>query len=192
MKDSAPAGNGILLTVTSPTDYLRLALDPVRLAVLGHAAVAPIDADELAESLGVDQKSVLGAVAQLRSAGLLDEEGLLDRLTLQELGAALPRPESPASSIVEGPWTEKESEVLARFFEGTRLRAIPKQRAKRLVILERLAQEFEPGIRYPERQVNFILQLFFADYATLRRYLVDEGFITRAEGVYWRSGGRTR
>ncbi len=58
------------------------------------------------------------------------------------------------------------------------------------MVLERLAQEFQPGIRYPERQVNFMLQLFHPDYAALRRYLVDEGFLTRAEGMYWRTGGR--
>jgi hypothetical protein len=35
------------------------------------------------------------------------------------------------------------------------------------------------------------LQLFHPDFAALRRYLVDEGFLTREDGVYWRSGGRT-
>jgi hypothetical protein len=32
--------------------------------------------------------------------------------------------------------------------------------------------------------------LFYPDHTTLRRYLVDEGLLTRAEGVYWRTGGR--
>jgi len=41
-----------------------------------------------------------------------------------------------------------------------------------------------------EADVNFRLQLFHADYAALRRYLVDEGMLSRAEGVYWRTGGR--
>jgi hypothetical protein len=27
------------------------------------------------------------------------------------------------------------------------------------------------------------------DYAALRRYLVDEGFLSRDHGEYWRSGG---
>ena len=52
------------------------------------------------------------------------------------------------------------------------------------------AQEFEPGLRYEEADVNFRLQLFYPDYAALRRYLVDEGMMNRAEGVYWRTGGR--
>jgi hypothetical protein len=29
----------------------------------------------------------------------------------------------------------------------------------------------------------------YADTAALRRYLVDEEFLTRDHGVYWRSGG---
>ena len=49
---------------------------------------------------------------------------------------------------------------------------------------------FEPGVRYPEREVNALLAVWHADVAALRRYLVDEGFLTREAGVYWRSGGR--
>jgi hypothetical protein len=59
-----------------------------------------------------------------------------------------------------------------------------------LIILERLALEFEPGVRYPEREVNRILRPFHDDHITLRRYLVDEGFLSRERGEYWRSGGR--
>jgi len=42
---------------------------------------------------------------------------------------------------------------------------------------------------YPERDVNFILGMVHADYAALRRYLVDEGLLQRRDGFYWRSGG---
>jgi hypothetical protein len=58
------------------------------------------------------------------------------------------------------------------------------------VILERLAQEFEVGLRYSEKEVNSLLQTFHPDYAALRRFMVDEGFLSRADGSYWRSGGR--
>jgi hypothetical protein len=44
-------------------------------------------------------------------------------------------------------------------------------------------------VRYPEREVNGILGGFDDDWATLRRFLVDEGFLSREAGVYWRSGG---
>lgn len=84
----------------------------------------------------------------------------------------------------------KRDRRAGRFFSGRRLTSIPGARSKRLIVLERLAQEFEPGLRYSEPEVNFTLQLWHADYASLRRYLVDEAFLTRAEGVYWRTGGR--
>ena len=57
-------------------------------------------------------------------------------------------------------------------------------------MLERIASEFEPGVHYDEKEVNAIVGAFFNDYASLRRYLVDEGFLDREAGVYWRAGGR--
>jgi putative glutamine amidotransferase len=45
------------------------------------------------------------------------------------------------------------------------------------------------GVRYPESDVNARLRRFHPDYAAVRRYLVDDGFLTREIGVYWRSGG---
>jgi hypothetical protein len=57
-------------------------------------------------------------------------------------------------------------------------------------VLERIALEFEPGLRYEEREVNAIVGRFLKDHASLRRNLVDEGFLDREAGVYWRAGGR--
>ncbi|MDP8959160.1 MAG: DUF2087 domain-containing protein [Actinomycetota bacterium] len=174
----------------TPNGYLRLALDPLRMAVLGRAVVAPVDLAHLAGELEVPPRRVLQAAGRLREAGLLDEELRLDRRVLQEVASALPRAEPPAEELVEGDWTTEEATVLARFFSGSQLTQIPSQRSKRRLVLERLVQEFEPGLRYSERHVNSTLQVFHPDYASLRRFMVDEGLLTRAEGVYWRTGGR--
>lgn len=69
------------------------------------------------------------------------------------------------------------------------LTSIPTKMRKRLVVLDLLSQEFEPGERYTETEVNNRLRAFHPDVAALRRYLVEEGFLDRAEGAYWRSGG---
>lgn len=79
--------------------------------------------------------------------------------------------------------------VFRAFFVGGRLQTMPAKRAKRLVVLDHIARVFEPGVRYPESDVNALLRSFHADYAMLRRYLVDEGFLARDKGVYWRTGG---
>ncbi len=86
--------------------------------------------------------------------------------------------------------TPARERVLAAFLDPAgRLAAVPARRGKRLVVLDHLAQRFELGRRYPEVEVNDLLRPAHPDVAALRRYLVDEGFLDRAEGFYWRSGG---
>jgi hypothetical protein len=61
--------------------------------------------------------------------------------------------------------------------------------SKRRIVLEHIAAAFEPGVRYPEREVDAILRAWHPDHAALRRYLVDEELLARDGGVYWRIGG---
>jgi len=63
------------------------------------------------------------------------------------------------------------------------------KRSRRLLLLDEIAQAFEPGVRYPEQRVSQFLGILHPDYAALRRYLVDEELLTRSGGQYWRSGG---
>ena len=172
-------------------EFVRLVVDPIRLAVLGAAAVGEVDAAAIAQATGVSLRRVQREVGALIQAGLL-VAGRLDTSALQRLAAELPRIPEAAPAVIAGPWSADEARVLRTFFSGDRLTEIPAAQGKRRVVLERLAMEFEPGVRYQEREVNFALQMFNADFAALRRYLVDEGIMTRADGVYWRTGGRYR
>jgi hypothetical protein len=113
-------------------------------------------------------------------------------------GGAYPGHEGvgPGPSTAPG---SREDAVLRRFVHNGRLLAMPAARAKRLVVLDHLAGLFEPGRRYPEPEVNELLGRYHPDYALLRRYLVDDGFLDRADEpapsgsrsvkVYWRTGG---
>lgn len=82
-----------------------------------------------------------------------------------------------------------DQRILDTFFRDGRLVLMPTRRAKRLVVLDEVAQLFELGKTYPEHQVNALLAPIHPDVAALRRYLVDEQFLSREGGVYWRSGG---
>lgn len=173
-----------------PIDFLRLAVDQRRLAVLGLAALGPVDVDAVATRLEISHREAVEIVGRLRAAGMLDDSLRLVGSVLEDLGANLARAEPASEAVLDGPWTDEERTVLRAFFTGAKLTSIPMNRAKRRVVLEFLAQEFEPGVRYSEKEVSGRLQLFHPDYAALRRYMVDEQILTRADGVYWRSGGR--
>jgi hypothetical protein len=75
------------------------------------------------------------------------------------------------------------------FMADGRLRTLPAKQSRRLLLFDKIAQAFEPGVRYPERYVSLYLGALHSDYAALRRYLVDADFLSRANGEYWRSGG---
>jgi hypothetical protein len=82
-----------------------------------------------------------------------------------------------------------DEKVLEIFVDpGGRLAAIPAQHKKRLAVLRWLAEDFEPGRRYPEAEVNRIISRRHPDFATLRRYLVDEELMQRRRSIYWRTG----
>ena len=83
---------------------------------------------------------------------------------------------------------ESELAVVANYVKGDRLVTIPAQRKKRLLVLRYLAEQFKPGERYDESDVNWILGRFHPDFAALRRYLVDEELLSRRDSVYWRTG----
>ena len=173
-------------------DFLKTVLDPDRLAVVGLLAHHSCSAQDLATATGQRERDVLQTLAPLLRDGLVEREGdayTLRREALREMARDLPQPAAPARAVMFG-MTEGEQAVLGRFFRGERLTEIPASRGKRLVVLERIALDFEPGVHYPETEVNAMLQRYHDDYAALRRYLVDERFLDRAAGAYWRAGGR--
>jgi hypothetical protein len=82
------------------------------------------------------------------------------------------------------------SDPRLRVFIGDgRIETLPARQARRRLLLDTIAQAFEPGVRYPERRVSLFLRAIHPDFAALRRYLVDEEFLSRADGEYWRTGG---
>ena len=167
-----------------------LLADPTRLRVVAALALGAGTLEEVADVAGLPLKDVALAARRLSRAGLVDRDGHALALHTGRFGAAA-RAAAEAAPAPE-PLSDDPAEdaVLSAFVRDGRLASIPVQRNKRLVVLHHLVRVFEPGVRYPEREVNALLAVWHADVAALRRYLVDEGLLTREAGVYWRSGGR--
>jgi hypothetical protein len=165
----------------NPTDLLKLLLDETRLAVAGLVAVKPRRMDDLANQLPVKRADLERQVNQLVAFGLLTREDgqiCLDVKALRGLKQDLfarpvePTPETP------------EAQVLATFVRGGRIVQLPAQFTKRVVVLRWLADQFAPDRDYSEAEVNELLAGHSEDHATLRRYLVDLGLVTRQAGRY--------
>ena len=79
--------------------------------------------------------------------------------------------------------------IVHRYVRDGRLTSMPRPGRKRQLVLEHLVQQFEPGRRYAEPEVNLVLRQWWSDVAALRRYLVDAALLAREGGQYWRIGG---
>ena len=95
------------------------------------------------------------------------------------------RVEPPLSGILFG-----LPEELRPFVRDGKVTVIPSRTAARMLLLNQVAQAFEPGRRYREIAVNEILKNMCDDHAAMRRYLVEHELLSRTpDGTYWRSGG---
>lgn len=79
--------------------------------------------------------------------------------------------------------------ILRSYLVHGRMPVMPRAGAKREQLLAYLATAFEPGVKYTELEVNATVRVWHPDVAALRRYLVDQGLLSREAGLYWRSGG---
>ena len=180
-----------LLGLLADDDRLRT----VAALILGSG---PASVSEVAAATGLDLRRTAKALTRLAGAGLVDQTGdsyvlrperfreALDSLGRSEEsgGLHLPPPDSPHSG--RGPESDR---ILRIFLRDGRLVQIPAVHSKRLVVLDWLASMFEPGQAYAEKEVNEIIGRVHPDYAALRRYLVDDEFLHRRDGFYWRAGG---
>ncbi len=157
---------------TDAAGLAGLLADATRRRVFAALVLGDRTVEQVRNSTGLTTREIVRAVARLVDGELVvaGSDGMY--FVVEEAFTAAAREAAPVRAADDG-----------------RLTAIPRQRSKRLVVLDRLAQEFEPGQHYSERQVNAILRPWHEDTAALRRYLVDEGFMERDHGEYWRAGG---
>lgn len=166
---------------------------PVRLLILNLIQAKPRHGEELALILALNPATISHHLALLTEAGLLSSQkdqyyqvySLLNPALKKTLAELIFMPQFDLPGNVEEDAYRKK--VLATFMRHGRLVNIPAQLKKRQVVLEKIAEAFEPGQQYPEREVNVILLEFHDDVATLRRGLVETGLLVRENNMYWRS-----
>ena len=159
--------------------------DPARLRILGLLAERAHAGHELADRLALTPPTISHHMRRLVAARLVDVvPDAQSRIYSLRTAAIREISGSVLSNQAPQPASEEEDAVLRAFFDGPRLRQIPASRKKRVIVLRRLLERFAPGRSYPESEVNELLREAHEDVATLRRELVDYGFMVRDRGIY--------
>lgn len=85
--------------------------------------------------------------------------------------------------------TDKEREITIKNYmdESGAIKTFPAREKKKIIVLSEVTKNFSKGKKYSEKEINRILQRIYEDYATIRRALVEYGFIERTNDgrSYW-------
>jgi hypothetical protein len=174
----------------TPDAICGLLAEPERLAAFSAVVLGAGTAEEIANRTGLGGRDVAAAVRRLAAGGLVHAVDGRWRADVAAFKTAVrEHAVTPYDAAPHLDGDPARDAVLRAFLRDGRIVQLPAARGKRRVLLEHLVGVFEPGVRYPEREVDALLRAWHDDYVAVRRYLIDEGLMSREAGVYWRTGG---
>jgi hypothetical protein len=180
--------------------------DPTRIRILAMLANGPLHGQALAGKLGVTPPTITHHMIKLREAGLVYERREKNTIyfylhevnvkrnsqaIVEMIGKAKERPDD-----IVGPEKEREAmnvgtekaQVIKNFFTvDGRLKRIPTQRKKKLIVFEHLVEGLQVGRKYTEKEINEYIKQFHEDYATIRREFIMNHYMYRENGIYERN-----
>lgn len=177
-------------------NFFKALADANRLKIAGLLAQEPLTVEELAEMLNLHPSTVSHHLSRLAKAGLVSARAAgyyslyqFETKALDNMARRLLERETLPAVAAQVDVDAYDRKVLNTFLTPAgRIKDYPSQQKKLAAILRYVVRSFEPGKRYPEKEVNEILSRFNDDYASLRRHLVEFRLLARASDgrEYWR------
>lgn len=133
---------------------MGLLAEPERLRVVAALVLGARSPSQLIDATGLDQRAVGRAVQRLQSGGLVstDHDGFTVHIELFEQVArtTAPQPKFEDHGYVD----ERTESAVRRFNRGWPATAHAHTTVSPCCVLEHLAQSFQPGLRYSEKEVD--------------------------------------
>lgn len=166
-------------------------LDTDRLRIAGMLAGGAANRMELSQATGLSHRDLLRQLDMLRQFDIVKLEEPAprnpDQYSRYELNKEAFRAARQAMGKYKGVKprpTDSREMTLATFMPGGKLTNMPHKQEQILTVLGEIARKFSADRQYSEREVNVILEEVNEDYCSMRRYLVDYGYLSRTGGIY--------
>ncbi|MFD0589008.1 metalloregulator ArsR/SmtB family transcription factor [Paenibacillus sp. GCM10027627] len=176
--------------------YHKALSDATRVKMLILLAAGERSGIELAEKLSVAPATITHHAAKLREASLINERrdkntiffSLNDYFIKNSAKATeelIYRSAGIGGENMEEKHEALRASVIRNFItaEG-KLKHIPSQLKKKLIVLEHMAAGLEKGKAYSEKELNEFIKLYHEDFATLRREFIMHQFMFREQEIY--------
>ena len=172
--------------------FFKAMANESRLRIVGLLAERERSVQDLAQLLDLTEPTVSHHLAVLKQLGVVTSrpEGVVRWHALKPdaiAGIAKSMFEPKGMTTLTAPVPSKDDRDVAPFLKPDGgLTRLPASRRKRWLIWRRFVADFEEGRRYPEAEVNEILQRRHWDSATIRREMIGWRMLARENSVYWR------
>ena len=182
------------MTETEAILLFKCLSDRSRLHILKSLMIEDMDVERLARRLELTPPTISFHLKKLAEAGAVTScrqqyytVYSLQREIFQTSIIDILSEESDEAAAQAERDRKYREKVIGAFFEYGKLISIPAQLKKKRIVLEVIAEAFEPGRTYTEREVNIIIADFYDDFCTIRRDLVGEKLMERENGKYRRT-----
>ncbi len=181
------------MTENQAIELFKCLSDRSRLQILKSLSLEPMYVERLSERLSLSPSTISFHLKKLENAGIVysqkDQYYQIYHLVesvLKENILDLIKDESSELDKQKEREDKYAKKVIDNFFEYGKLKNIPAQRKKRVIVLKEMLKAFEVGKRYTEKEVNLIIANYHDDFCTLRREMIIEGLMDREGAEYWR------
>ncbi|MCY7483195.1 metalloregulator ArsR/SmtB family transcription factor [Paenibacillus alvei] len=176
--------------------YHKALADPTRIKMLILLAEGERNGQDLAEKLFVTPATITHHASKLREASLINERreknmiyfSLNDYFLKNNAVAAMNliyrRAEGGAEMLNEDHQRMKDSVIRNFISKEGKLKNIPSQLKKKLIVLEHMVSNLEMGRKYSEKEINEFIKAYHEDFATIRREFIMHQFLYRENDLY--------
>lgn len=189
-------------------DFLKALADESRLNLLRILNEDEFTVGDLAQKINLGEPTVSHHLTRLREVGLVTLRMAGNQRYYRVNDNGLKRFKNMVQEIEQKPsllepavttddawinaleWAESDKKILREHITGRQISFLPSKQKKLIVLLRWLATLFDLDRLYTENEINHILKTVYEeDYISLRRDLIDFGYLRRERGggKYWRT-----
>ncbi|MCT8139282.1 metalloregulator ArsR/SmtB family transcription factor [Anaerobacillus sp. CMMVII] len=166
--------------------------DKTRIQIISLLRDGPLHGQAIAGKLGLTAPTISHHITKLREVGIIYERRekntiyfYLDEKKLAFKAGAILKLGATDEKMMGDLNMDEKYAILKNFLQNDgRLKTIPSQRKKRLVVLEHIVKGLEKGKQYSEKEINEHIKKFHDDFATIRREFIMCQFMYRQDGQY--------
>ncbi|MBP1995352.1 DUF2087 domain-containing protein [Paenibacillus eucommiae] len=179
-------------------NYHKALADPTRIKILILLAEGELNGQVLAEKLGISPATITHHATKLREASLINERRDKNTIFFSLNHYFIKKNATAAEELIyknvnlkgavdvldEKNKRLKDSVIKNFITSEGRLKHIPAQLKKKLIVLEHLVSRLNKGQKYTEKEINEFIMSFHDDFATLRREFIMHQFMFRENEIY--------